>query len=197
MASPPLACSNCVQGGADRYWWLVTPIPILTFISRVVPSTVGGFGRVARMEAALQLTIDCREPERLVDFWQPLTGYEVPPPPAPYRTWRDFYISIGETPETITGDGRDRLRPANGEAGIPIWFQEVPESKTIKNRLHLDLRVSAGVKVSRSERRAAIEGVVADVVARGGHLLRWWDDEESDRVNALMSDPEGNEFCLM
>lgn len=148
------------------------------------------------MSPFFQLTIDCRHPSSLVAFWQPLLGYDVPAPPDPHRTWRDWYLSVGVPSEEIEGDGTDRLVPPDGQ-GVALWFQEVPEAKSVKNRLHLDLRVSPGRGVSRTQRRAAIEPVVADVQARGGHVIRWTEDESADHVGAVMADPEGNEFCLV
>ncbi len=148
------------------------------------------------MATFFQLTIDSHRPSRLVAFWQPLLGYEVPAPPQPYATWRDWYVSVGVPAEEIEGDGTDRLVPPD-DKGVAIWFQPVPEGKTIKNRLHLDLRVTRGRAVSRAARRADIERVVAEVQARGGALIRWSEDEQADHVYAVMADPEGNEFCLV
>jgi catechol 2,3-dioxygenase-like lactoylglutathione lyase family enzyme len=146
--------------------------------------------------AWFQLTVDCRDPSTLVAFWAPLLGYEVPVPPQPHATWRDWYVSLGVPPDEIEGDGTDRLVPGDGQ-GVALWFQSVPEQKSVKNRLHLDLRVSQGRSVSRTERRAAIEPVMAQVLARGGSLVRWAEDEAADHVYAVMADPEGNEFCLV
>jgi catechol 2,3-dioxygenase-like lactoylglutathione lyase family enzyme len=143
-----------------------------------------------------QLTIDCSDPGTLVAFWQPLLGYDVPAPPPPHATWRDWYVSVGVPAEEITGDGADRLAPPDGH-GVAIWFQVVPECKAVKNRLHLDIRVSRGRDVPRNERREEIERAVADVRARGGQLLRMDEDEQADHVFAVMADPEGNEFCLV
>lgn len=147
------------------------------------------------MATFFQLTIDCHRPSRLIAFWQPLLGYEVPVPPQPYATWRDWYVSVGVPADEIEGDGTDRLVPRD-DKGVAIWFQPVPEGKTIKNRLHLDLRVTRGRAVSRAARRADIEPVVAEVQARGGALIRWSEDEQADHVYTVMADPEGNEFCL-
>ncbi len=97
------------------------------------------------MATFFQLTIDCHRPSTLVAFWQPLLGYEVPAPPQPYATWRDWYVSVGVPADEIEGDGTDRLVPPD-DKGVAIWFQPVPEGKTIKNRLHLDLRVTLGVR---------------------------------------------------
>lgn len=145
----------------------------------------------------LQLTIDCRHPDRLVEFWQPLLGYEVPHPPAPHATWRQYYLSQGEAPEAIDGDGRDRLRPTAGQAGVRLWFQAVPEPKTWKNRLHLDLQVSGGRTIDKPHRRVAIQAAVDDIVTRGGRLIRWFDDETTDHLHVTVADPEDNEFCLV
>ena len=147
------------------------------------------------MATFFQLVIDCHDASGLVAFWQPLLGYQVPAPPEPHATWRDWYVSVGVPAEEISGDGTDRLVPPDGQ-GVAIWFQVVPEGKVVKNRLHLDLRVSRGREVSRRQRRADIEPVVAQVEATGGSLLRWTEDDASDHVYAVMADPEGNEFCL-
>jgi Glyoxalase-like domain len=148
------------------------------------------------MSAWFQLTVDCHDPSTLVAFWAPLLDYEVPAPPQPHATWRDWYVSVGVPPDEIEGDGTDRLVPRDGH-GVALWFQPVPEQKSIKNRLHFDLRVSGGREVSRAERRASIEPVVAQVRASGGSLIRWSEDEQVDHVFAVMADPEGNEFCLV
>jgi catechol 2,3-dioxygenase-like lactoylglutathione lyase family enzyme len=145
----------------------------------------------------LQLTIDCSRPNRLVEFWQSVLGYEVPAPPAPHATWRDYYLALGEDPDSIDGDGRDRLQPTGDRPGIHLWFQVVPERKASKNRLHLDLRVSGGPETVKSKRKSAIATVVDQVVQRGGHLVAWYDDETDDHLHATVADPEGNEFCLV
>ncbi|HEX6516117.1 MAG TPA: VOC family protein [Nocardioidaceae bacterium] len=148
------------------------------------------------MTTPVQLTFDCRDPGRLVRFWQPLLGYEVPKPPAGHATWRDWYVFVGVPEDEIEGDGVDRLLPPEDEEGVPIWFQAVPEGKTVKNRIHLDLRVTRGREASRADRRQAVERAVKEVQARGGSLLRLTEDEAADHVGAVMADPEGNEFCL-
>lgn len=67
--------------------------------------------------------------------------------------------------------------------GVPfddIDFVPVPEGKTVKNRIHWDVRLLAGV-------------TVGDVLAKGATLLRAADDDIDWNV---MADPEGNEFCV-
>lgn len=149
------------------------------------------------VNSLFQLTIDCRDPSALVSFWQPLLGYDVPAPPPPHATWRDWYLSVGVPADEITGDGADRLVPPDGVGGMALWFQTVPERKAVKNRLHVDIRVSRGREASRDERRGDIERVVAEVRARGGELIRLVEDQQADHVGAVVADPEGNEFCLV
>ncbi len=74
-----------------------------------------------------------------------------------------------------------------------ILFQKVPETKAVKNRVHLDIDVAPGVALGGEERKAAWARC-EQLTARGATLLRefsepigWW---------LLMADPEGNEFCL-
>jgi hypothetical protein len=58
----------------------------------------------------------------------------------------DYYISLGVPPEELgDGDAVDRLVDPSGH-GPAIWFQVVPERKSLKNRLHLDLKGVAGAR---------------------------------------------------
>ena len=114
----------------------------------------------------------------------------------PHSTWRDWYLTVGVPPEEIDGDGSDRLVPPDGH-GVALWFQRVPETKSVKNRLHLDLRVSAGQTVERARRREAIQVAIDFVLAGGGALIRWTEDVKADHVYAVMADPEGNECCFV
>jgi hypothetical protein len=68
---------------------------------------------------------------------------------------------------------------ASGWGAPNMWFNQVPEAKTAKNRLHFDLRApsSMGAEVSR------LAGLGATVVRRDPDLT-------------VMRDPEGNEFCV-
>jgi hypothetical protein len=68
---------------------------------------------------------------------------------------------------------------APGWGGPNMWFVHVPEPKTAKNRLHFDLRAPG-----------PIEDEVARLVALGAVIQRQGDDL------TVMSDPEGNEFCV-
>ncbi|QIX25897.1 VOC family protein [Nocardioides sp. JQ2195] len=158
-----------------------------------------------------QLTIDSNDPGVLVKFWAPALGYEVQPPPEGFDTWNDYYASIGVPEHELdaNGDGSDRIHDPTG-GGPPIWFQIVPERKTLKNRFHFDLfptRRDRSLPVE--ERRRLVEATVEELLTAGASVIRRFPDDFSDAVRedsdgaaavegyfVLMADPEGNEFCV-
>jgi hypothetical protein len=120
------------------------------------------------------VVVDCRHPASLARFWaQVLDGYAV----APYddeelQRLRGLGINDPEDDPSVLVE-----RPGTHPR---FFFQLVPEPKTVKNRLHLDLDADDPA----AERRRLI-GLGATVVA----------EFEGDHV--VLADPEGNEFCLM
>jgi hypothetical protein len=144
-----------------------------------------------------QLTIDCADPDVLVPFWAGALGYVPAPPPAGHATWRDWYLSAGVPAEELgDGDCVDRLVDPDGRGPL-IWFQIVPERKSIKNRLHLDLRVGGGRSVPLEQRRELVDAKVASLVAAGATVLRSTNDVENSHYAFTLADPEGNEFCVV
>lgn len=147
------------------------------------------------MTPRVQLTIDCAEPARLCRFWAEVLGWVVPPPPSGHASWRDWYLAVGVPEEELEDGGDDRLVDPDGH-GPAIWFQPVPEPKTVKNRLHLDLTVSGGRETPIAERRALLTAEAERIIALGGRVVRWNDEDYVDHIGVVMADPEGNEFCL-
>jgi hypothetical protein len=147
-----------------------------------------------------QLTIDCNDPARLVRFWAPLLGYEVQPPPALHATWNDYYRSVGVPDDELdlSGDGTDRIFDPTGR-GPRVWFQVVPERKSGKNRLHLDI-YPGGRDLPIDERKPVVEAKVAELIEAGATVARRYPaDFDTDAVTdyfVTMLDPEGNEFCV-
>jgi hypothetical protein len=76
----------------------------------------------------------------------------------------------------------------------------VPETKTIKNRLHLDIYPSGGRGVPLEQRIPLVDARVAELVAAGATVQRRYPDDfdspDADGYFVVMSDPEGNEFCV-
>ena len=145
-----------------------------------------------------QLTIDCDDPERMVRFWAPALGYEVQPPPDGFPTMNDYYLSIGvpEDELDLDGDGSDRIFDPAGE-GPRIWFQPVPERKSLKNRLHLDLYpTNRDRTLPLEERKRLVDGKVEELVAAGATVRSRPGEDAGDHYFTGMFDPEGNEFCV-
>jgi hypothetical protein len=118
------------------------------------------------------IVIDARYPAGLARFWAAVLGYEL----RPYEQEDvEFLSSIGRTPDT---DPAVAIDPPEGAAGPSVFFNEVPEAKSGKNRLHLDVWLP-GPDV------APLVGLGATVLRPPDEDIDWW----------VVADPEGNEFC--
>lgn len=114
-----------------------------------------------------QLTIDSNDPAGMARFWAPLLGYVPEPPPDGFHSWLAYYQSVVPE-ENLGGDPHDyidRLVDPAGE-GPKIWFQPVPEKKTVKTRFHFDIYV-ADRSAPREEIVATVDAKVAELVDLG------------------------------
>ena len=98
-------------------------------------------------------------------------------------------------PEDELGVGPDRIEDPRGE-GPQIWFQIVPEQKSTKNRLHIDVHASGGRASSLDLRRQRVEAEAARLVSLGATRLRTNVEEGLDHYAVALADPEGNEFDI-
>ncbi len=140
---------------------------------------------------SFQVVIDCRDPHVLAGWWAETMRWQVEPQDEGFI--REM-IAQGHASEADTRvfDGAlvwregAAIRPAPGAAeGLPrIYFQQVPEAKTVKNRVHLDLRIG-------DEDPATVR---AALVARGARMLH--EGRQGPHTWVTMADPEGNEFCV-
>ena len=78
--------------------------------------------------------------------------------------------------------------------GSRIYFQKVATPKTTKNRVHLDVNVGGGRQVGEEERKRRIHAEAERLTGLGATEVNVV--EESDEFWIVMTDPEGNEFCL-
>ena len=148
------------------------------------------------MAVSYQLVIDCADPDRLAHFWAEALHYVIAPPPEGFADWDEFYRSIGVPEDELgLGDTVDRIQDPNGE-GPPIWFQVVPEKKSIKNRIHIDVNASGGRDAPLETRRERIEAEAARLASLGATRLSTLDVEGMDHYAVAMTDPEGNEFDI-
>jgi hypothetical protein len=143
------------------------------------------------MAREVQLTVDCADPWALAAFWAEALGYVVQPPPEPFDSW-DAALEAWGVPPEHRNDRSAAVDP--GGAGPRLFFQKVPEGKTVKNRLHLDVRAAPGLQ--GEQRMEALEQECARLVALGATRLRRFEPDRLDGGHVVMQDPEGNEFCL-
>ncbi|MER5496871.1 MULTISPECIES: VOC family protein [unclassified Streptomyces] len=151
------------------------------------------------MEMTVQLTIDCADPQRMVAFWSEALGYVPEPPPAGHVTWRDYWAAMGVPEEELpagAGDIPESIIDPAGR-GPRVWFQQVPEPKTIKNRIHFDLKVGGGRDVPLEVRTQRVTAAVERLVEAGAGVVRIADEPDMGQYAVLLQDPEGNEFDVV
>ncbi len=121
------------------------------------------------------LGCDARDPQRLAAFWALALGY----------VDEEGYDSDEHGASIVDPDG----------VGPAIGFLAVPEGKTAKNRMHIDVRVAAGQDVGPDVRERWIREKSATLVAAGATAVR---EETYGQAfgHLVMLDPEGNEFCV-
>jgi hypothetical protein len=148
--------------------------------------------REAAMGVRYQLVVDCSDTDRLARFWAAALGYELQPPPDGFPTWNDYWRDVG-VPEDELFEGADSIIDPAGH-GPRIWFQRVPERKSVKNRLHLDIKASGGRSVPVRQRREQVDAEAARLVELGATISAQLYTEGLDHYGVAMRDPEGNEF---
>ncbi|KIZ18453.1 VOC family protein [Streptomyces natalensis] len=143
-----------------------------------------------------KLVVDSTNAPALADFWAAALQYEVEDP----SVLIDQLLAAGHLGEEAVAEHRGRktfrgyaairhpedpFDPISGIGrGRRLLFQDVPDSKTGKNRLHLDVHSESGGLDALVTRLEALGATRVSEVNKGpaGH---WW----------IMQDPEGNEFC--
>jgi predicted enzyme related to lactoylglutathione lyase len=120
------------------------------------------------------LGCDANDPQRLATFWATALGYVLEP------GYND-------------ADGASIIDPHG--VGPAIGFLRVPEGKTAKNRMHIDIRVAGEPPWDMAAREVLIRKKVAALIAAGGSVVR--EEREDEHLgHVVMLDPEGNEFCV-
>lgn len=143
------------------------------------------------MARDVQVTFDCADPGALAAFWAEVLGYRLDDPPPGFATWDEALDAWGIPPEHR--NDRSAVRDPDGK-GPRLFFQKVPEGKTAKNRVHLDVRAAPGLEAEA--RMAALELECERLVPLGATRVRRYEVEEAGSGHIVMQDPEGNEFCL-
>lgn len=141
---------------------------------------------------AIQVVVDCSSPHALADWWAETLGWQVEPQD---ETFIRSMIEQGFAEESDTVTHKGSLVWATGTAitageaasgGQPrILFQQVPEAKTVKNRLHFDIRAVD---------RDSLGDMHEQLVARGA--IKVGGGQQGPHLWVTYTDPEGNEFCI-
>lgn len=143
------------------------------------------------MAVTFQVTFDSADPGALAAFWAEALHYVLQPPPEGFESW-DAALDAWGLPADQRND-RSALIDPDG-VGPRIYIQKVPEPKTAKNRVHLDLRAAAGRP--QEERAEALEAECVRLTALGARMLYRLEPDGINDLCIVMQDPEGNEFCL-
>jgi hypothetical protein len=138
-------------------------------------------------DTQLQVAFDTADPHAQARFWAEALHYEV----EDHSGIVGHLLSRGQlqTAEVIVVDGRQAFRDVaacrDPEGSRPrLFFQRVPEPKTTKNRVHLDIQVGAEHAPKEIDRLVALGATVA------------WTTSDRGPLNTTLRDPEGNEFCV-
>ena len=106
------------------------------------------------------VVVDCAAPQRMASFWCEVLGYRV--------------TDVDDEGVEISGP----------EGSVPVLFLKVPEGKSVKNRVHLDVRAADHTQADELARLIALGATEVDI---GQGRQTWY----------VLADPEGNEFCLL
>lgn len=141
----------------------------------------------------IQIAVDCKNPHDLADWWAETLDWAVEPQDEAFiRSMIEQ--GYATEAETMTHNGKlvwkdgAAIRPKEElDAKAParrLLFQTVPEQKTLKNRVHWDVRLDGRDK----------DEVRTELEARGATFL--WTASQGPHSWHTMADPEGNEFCI-
>lgn len=136
------------------------------------PASEAAYGEV--MAEHWSLVCDAEDPRGIARFWALALGY-VPEPG----------FDVPDAASIVDPDG----------TGPTIGFVKAAAGKTVKNRIHLDIRVAGPRPWNMAERGRLIGTTVSTLVAAGATAIR--EAHDGDNLDyVMMQDPEGNEFCV-
>jgi hypothetical protein len=139
------------------------------------------------MDRGIQVTFDASDVHGLARWWADLLAYEIED--CDDLVTRLLTEGVIQDSDVVRIEGRlffaDAVAARDPAGRGPrMYFQQVPEPKTAKNRVHLDIPVDPSTLDDQVER----------VTGMGASLVGY--NTQGDHRSAVMRDPEGNEFCL-
>ncbi len=134
------------------------------------------------MGLPVQITFDCADADVMAAFWAAALDYQLQDPPEGFESWESF-LAANNIPIPPAGSVSAVVDPDG--VGPRVLFLQVPETKSVKNRVHLDIR--AGDDLAKLAKAAQLVAAGGTEVGRVDEDGGWW---------IVMNDPEGNEFCV-
>lgn len=146
---------------------------------------------------AFTVTFDCTDPHRQAAFWATALDWQVEDHSALIAGLRqaghvgdDDVVEVDGTPSwKLAAAVRDPGDPVDDRSGMGqggrLLIQVVPEAKSAKNRVHLDVRVGSEAAADKIE---VLTGLGARIIGDG---------EQGGNTWVVLADPEGNEFCVV
>jgi hypothetical protein len=137
-----------------------------------------------------QVTVDSSDPHTLADWWAETLGWEVEPSDEAFirRMISEGYASEDDTTihngVLVWKEGAAIRHPEGLRRAPRVLFQLVPERKSTKNRVHLDIRIGTD----------DVDATVDRLVQRGARFL--YRGQQGPHTWVTLADPEGNEFCV-
>jgi hypothetical protein len=128
------------------------------------------------------------DPTVLATFWADVFGYPHPEWP---EDMKEQLLAGGLTEEDLAD--KSAIDDPTGE-GPRLFFQRVPEGKTAKNRMHIDIRATPGRRPSEDELIAERDRILALGATLAVDFDASWGPVHERHF--VMLDPEGNEFCV-
>jgi hypothetical protein len=142
------------------------------------------------MSYEFQVTVDSADPHVQADWWAETLGWLTEPSDEAFirKMIAEGYAAESDTRlyngSLVWAEGAAIRHPDGLQRAPRLLFQQVPEPKTVKNRMHLDLRIGTD----------DVEAKVASLVERGAKFLHR--GQQGPHTWVTMADPEGNEFCV-
>ena len=147
------------------------------------------------MSLRVQVVFDCRDPDGLAKFYANALRWKLQDPPEGFDSWEEA-LKAWHVPQEEWNSASAIVDPEG--KGPRIYFQQMDTPKLGKNRLHIDINASGGMRVPFGERKEKVNMDVGRLVGLGAKK-----DHESQEGTGdlqeycvIMKDPEGNEFCV-
>ena len=139
----------------------------------------------------LQIVFDSRDPPSLSKFYADALHYKLQYPPSGSESWADYLRGQG-IPEEEWDNACPIVDPTG--KGPRIYFQQLDTPKLGKNRIHIDINASEGLRVPLAKRKEQVSLEVQRLLNLGASKQQ--ELEEMGEYCVVMLDPEGNEFCV-